>query len=252
MRSTFFPMLVISLCLFSFQGESSEWNQHGFKVELLGQINSIRRARVLDQLAVDTIQCDVIERNMKTMMIERSGSFIPDSSLIEEIVKYIPDWNKRCFMTVEEAKSTILEDLQEKPVFTDAILDPGASHISLGITTRPNGDMWCVICIINRMVHLNPFEVQMDYNGLTSFTVSGMSPYKYLRVRFYKGYEGPTIYKGTEDECVDVETNETGQFRVILPLSKFGKGEYRIIIYVRETRETDYKIADHIHFNVRQ
>lgn len=251
MRTIIILIIVTSVCLVMFLNESPAVHENVFRTKIVEQINSLRKSKGIDQLIVDTIQCDAIERNMKKWMVENSCSFGPDTSVIEEIVAYIHDWEKQCFMATDEALDGIFKVFQEDPEFADAILNSAVSHISLGIAARPDGDMWCVMCIISRKVYLNPFEVEMCHDGPTYFTLSGISPYKHLRVRYYKGCEGPYSYHGTDDELVEVETDENSRFQVTLPISKFGKGEYQIIVYVKETRKKDFTIADHIHFHVR-
>ncbi len=224
--------------------ESAWPDSNPHRAELIGQINAMRVTQGLDSLQVDPILCSLIENRIEKLAQDTGGTPV-ESSWPHKFDRLVADWEKQGFMGTGASESGILEKLEQTPGFMDAALRPDASHIALGVWTNGSGNPLCVVYIIRRLVFLNPFEAEVVFDGPTYFTISGTSPYKFLRVRFYKGSEPPTLYQAHQDYSIDVETDESGQFRVTLPISKFGPGEYQIVVYVSDEREAEYVPAAH-------
>lgn len=228
----------------------SVWpNSNPHRVELIGRINAVRVAQGLDSLEVDPIRCSSIENRMEKL-VKSSGVTEVELNWAHEFDRCVADWEKQGFLATGYSESSVLQKLEEMPGFTEAVLRPDASHIALGIRRNPSGNLLCVVYIIRRLVFLNPFEASVAFDGPTYFTISGRSRYKFLRVRFYKGAEPPTLYEGQEDYSVDLEADESGEFRVTLPISRFGLGEYQIVAYVSGERDGEYVPAVHTSYEV--
>jgi len=230
--------------------QSSPLELNATQTQLISQINELRLARSLSSLTVDTLRCYFVETAMQRV-IRKGYEDAPESTWVEQVEAALPDWDKRGFMAAGGSTDQIYRILEGRQEFIDALTRHSISHIVVADVPRSRGGTWCTVWLIHRLVHIDDtYRVRTCYEGPTYFTVSGTSPYKQVRVRFYKSLEDPTTYKGKDDDFVELETNDAGRFQATLPISKFGEGEYRIIVYVRNVSEEEYSIAAHTHFSV--
>ena len=249
MRKFLAILSVVSLSAFLIGNAVQSLPLESQETQLVSQMNDHRRARNLAGLKVDTLICYHTRKAIQRLGGQRNKAYA-ESAWTEQIGRGIPDWDKWGFLVSGNSVDEILKKLKGRKPFVDALAKPDISHIAVGIFPKSNGGKWCSVWLIHRLVNLGPYGVGMSYKGPTDFTVSGTCSYKDVRVRFYKSEEDPDVYKGKNDESVDVHTDESGKFQATLPISKFGTGDYRIIIYVLDPSENRYRLAAQAHFDV--
>jgi hypothetical protein len=216
-------------------------------------VDALRQAEGLSSLRADTRQSGFMQRRLETLLMEqRADTFIPGR--MTEAVATTRHWQHRDFVASGDSRSGLLEGLREQATFRAAVLWPEATHFAFGCAQDADGQLWCVGCVTRHMVELdmNLLDAEYFFEGSSrwSLTLSGRTQYPFVRVRFYKGEEDPTEYRGP-DHHVDARPDHNGAFRVTLPISMFGEGDYRIVIYVSEGG-AEYTIAAHKRFHVDQ
>lgn len=217
---------------------------------LVSQINGLRRAEGLPDLKMDSIISYNTRKGIRKLVQGFKEAYV-ESSWLEQIGGAAPDWDKKGFLLTGNSVEEVLKTLKGNQRFIRALAKPDLSHIAVGVFSKPGGGEWCSVWLVHRLVNLDPFHVTMSSRGLTDFTVSGTCGYRDLRVRFYKSEEEPDVYKGKDDSSVDIHTDQSGKFTATLPISKFGKGAYRIVIYVLDPSTNRFLPAAHTRFHVR-
>ncbi len=229
--------------------EPAHWNLGTSEALLAQAINTKRVEQGLPDLDVDGRCCATMKGRMKRCFEELGDEECRQATWIRRLDQYVPDWDKQGFTAVGDSDHDVLDQLYESPEFTDAIRRSDATHLVLATGDRPAGGRWCVMYITRRLLWLNDALYEAYEGGPTLTTYVGTTPYRHVRVRLYKTEEKPTCYEG-EDYCVDVETDDAGEFRVTLPTSRFGKGDYTVAFYVGDTPGEDYKLAASVRVRV--
>jgi len=217
--------------------------------EIVREVNSRRLSEGLATLEMDAILSDVLRRKIDRAAASETEAFTMDADWTRDLVSCIPDWDVSYFLGSGETESDVLQGLMAQPEFVQAVVRPEATHLAMACHTRSSGGRQCVVCIIRRLVDLGPFEVEVAEDGPTQLTIQGTSSFPLLRVSFCKGTAEPTVYEG-EQHTTHATTDESGRFRVTLPISMFGEGDYRIAVYVAERSDAEYAIAASTRFRV--
>ena len=216
------------------------------KVRLLKE----RKTRQLPALSEDlTLSC-TLERYIPEILQEHAAAQL-DSVLPVELSHYVPDWNKAFFLCIAASQDEIGNRLLANRAFVNELLDTGYTHIVASSGIDSAGNYIGIIGFIRRLVYLNPMRVDVAFEGPTYVSLSGRAPgISSMRVVFYKGTVPPTEYQGTQYRSIDVPLHDNGDFEVTLPISAFGKGEYRIVTYVKPQGDRDFVIATCHEFTV--
>ncbi len=217
--------------------------------ETVHHINSLRSAEGLPSLELDEMLSDVIARKLSKHVDELPGETLSNDAWVQIATASVPDWETHCFTASGMSSSELPRRLEVQPGFMAALLMRDVTHLALGCCRTSEADERLVLCIIRRLVHLGPFEVEVQSNGPTYLSVRGVSLYRHVRARFYKSDEGPASYDGI-DYSVDISVDENGRFCARLPISIFGDGEYLILLYVAEDANSAYEIAVRTRFRV--
>jgi len=209
-----------------------------------------RENRQLPALSEDLILSCTIERCIAEILQEHAAGEL-DSVLPVELSHYVPDWNKTFFLCIAASPDEIGDKLLANPAFVRELWDTGYTHIVASTGIDSAGHYVGIIGFIRRLVYLNPTRVDVAFEGPTYVSLSGRAPgVSSMRVVFYKGTVPPTQYQGTQYESRDVALEDNGNFEVTLPISALGKGEYRIVIYVKPRGDHDFVIATWHEFTV--
>jgi len=243
-------LFILTLGLVGVPGGSLAFELDGSAAEMAEQINSMRESRSLSRLEVDTILSDVMAKVLGKNLEELGAALFAESAWREPVERVVLDWDAESFAVTGTSEAEMLDELQQTREFVVALGRSDVSHVALAVGEQPDGGMWCVVCVTRRVVEFAPFQVRMLLEGPTFLTLSGTSPDQQMRARFYRSAEDPRTYEG-EEELLDFEADESGRFEVTLPISRFGPGEYRIIVYIRASADADYEIAAQTWFEVQ-
>ncbi len=252
-RTHLFPVVMVTMIAVVLgslpaPAEESTVQDPGFR----DAVDALRQAKGFPSLRDDTLGSFFIQKKLETLLMDQQADTLDPGRVVEAVGATL-HWRHRNFVASGDSRPDLLAALREQPAFLAAVLQPEATHLAFGCAQGARGRLWCVGCVMRQMVELGLFEgglALLDGGGsLTSFTLSGRTQYPLLRARFYKGDEDPIEYRGP-DHHVDAEADDTGAFRVKLPISMFGEGDYRIFLYVKEHSDAKYTIAAHTRFHV--
>jgi hypothetical protein len=209
-----------------------------------------RGIRQLPGLSEDLMLSCTIERHIPEILQEHAAGGL-DSVLSVELSHYVPDWNKAFFLCVAASPDEIGDKFLANPAFVKELRNTGYTHIVASCSVDSVGRYVGIIGLVRRVVYLNPVRVDVVFEGPTYLSLSGRAPgVSSMRVAFYKGAVLPTEYKGTQYASRNVAIRDNGDFEVTLPISAFGKGEYRIVVYVKPQGDHDFVIATWHEFTV--
>ena len=232
------------------QRASAEAGLDALRSGVLDRISNLRLAHGLSALEVDSIRTAVFQRRLQDAVATADDAILQESTWTVILDRVVYDWERWDFAATGISATEILRVLEGSHGFRDAALNPDASHLVVGAVDLPTGGTWCAVSISRRLTELGVFEADVALRGPTFLTVSGESPYRRIRVRFYNSDVDPDIYEG-DDWTLDLDTGENGLFKARLPISKFGAGDYQVVFYVRDESEADYRIAARTHFRVQ-
>lgn len=215
------------------------------------RLDGEREAKVLPPLSYDQVQSSIIERY--GMDILRLYPAAAAGSVVRvNLDPYITDCHKVCFLVEAPSLAMVRRGLVDDTSFARALLDSTYTHAVVGVAADSLGGHVAIVAFVQRLISLDPFEATVVFEGPTYLTISGRAPdLGEIRVAFYKRDANGGEPDPRQRWSSEVLPISEGGFRVTLPMSIFGEGEYHIVLDARADTSSSFVCAHAFDFTVR-
>jgi hypothetical protein len=218
--------------------------------KILEYIDDERAQAGQPSLIHDIVYSHMVEKNLLKILAANNIS-VSDSAAAIDLGFHVLDWHRVAFIAIDASLDEIADRLLSSQAFKQALTDSEYTHVVVGSSLDISDETAVIVCFIQRFVHLGPIRAKHYFRGQTYLTISGCAPNTtLLRVTFYKGTQLPDEREGDEVSSEEVVPDKDGHFTVVLPISKFGAGEYRIVVYIQPEGSETLIIASLTRFTV--
>lgn len=235
-------LVILSIGLAAAAAVVSDTRAADCQSRFLSDVASLRSRSELSVLRIDQDRHDLIMLRLGEAAEQKGLDFFEGGQALGLLERLITDWDEWSFVVTGNDVAEVLDKIEGRREFAETVLRPDVTSIAVGAGRFGDDRIWCAGCIARRLVTIDRWLGDFSTMGPSLLTARGSSPYKNLRVRFYKGEQDPIEYTG-EDREIDFETDAEGRFEVTIPISAFGPGDYRIVFYVLDPENGAPEIA---------